>query len=722
MLTHDTYAHCAGSNSARPSLVNTVMVDMTAKQAPFILMTYLFCVYKTKQPFYLLLVTFTAWSVCLILQKLITTTFRNYEKYIQYILEVMKGCFIVGMIVHFQIIAGPDSPAYLFMPFSMFVGTYAISILITNKIFLMTTIIVKILLPIITMYYIGNSVDEILIATMTLILFGGLSLMCCDFTSLIIDMEKKQGEATRLQHTLELYKKLYKHAPVMFLSLDANTFNIIDANEQVKTVSNMSDMELKCLSFLDLFHEDYKVKVENCLHSLQENGSEIAIRESDPYQLKDKDVYVSMCAYVMRDTPTQQVILHVILFDVTAVVQSKRSLKVLNMKLMTAKEKAEQSNLAKSQFLAMMSHELRTPLHAAICSCDLLQDTVLSEDQRNFVDVMSTSSNMLLKLITKILDFSKIEAGALTLDSKPFNLWDSIKSVIESLRFKAQEKLVSLSLVIYPTVPRDVIGDSTRIAQVLINLISNAIKFTEPNGSVEVALDISSKDSSMLQFSVKDNGIGVPAESLGLLFKPFSQVDNSTTRRFDGTGLGLCISKSIAEVMGGTIHVESVEGKGSTFTFFCKLQFNLPNEIKSEIVSPTKSFSPEQYSILVAEDNPINRNVMQKMLSRIGFKNIVMAVDGEKAFLEYKSQHFDVILMDNCMPRVDGLMSTRMIRAYEKETSKTPVLIIAVTASATKSQRLECFAAGMDEFLTKPVVMGTLRDTLEQLLVLKYQA
>jgi signal transduction histidine kinase/ActR/RegA family two-component response regulator len=696
--------------------MNPVMVTISVYAFPLTFITGAYCMYRTTNPLYLLCAILVGYISCILLQRFFTTYVRTLERQTQILLEILRACYVTCLITHWQVVAGPESPAYLLYPFTLFIGTYSFSVLINNTLFLASTVIIKVTIAIFTMHYIGNDLQEVLFAAVTLSIFGAMSLLCCSFTNNIIRLEKQQTESNNLQRTLELYQRLYKYAPVMFLSLDAKTYTIIDLNEHVTSVMNSPSEQLIDTSFFDLFAKEFRENVRSFLLSRGDGG--VHYSENDYFKLKsdNNDLYVSMFLSEMRDTPTGQCILHVILSDVSPVIHAKRAVEDLNVKLVDAKERAEQSNSAKSQFLAMMSHELRTPLHAAICSCDLLLGTPLSEEQQNYADVMSTSSNLLLRLITKILDFSKIEAGALILESKPFNLIETAHSIIVALRYRAQEKNVALSLDISRNVPRRAIGDSTRLSQVLINLVGNAIKFTEAKGQVHVSVETIGTDPHSLEIRVIDNGIGIPASSLCLLFKQFSQVDNSHSRRFDGTGLGLCISKSIAEEMGGTITVESIEGVGSTFIFTCKLEPETQPEPIPEIKVVDHSFVPGHWKILVAEDNSINRNVMLRMLTRLGFTDITMAVDGEEAFNAFKSKPFDVILMDNCMPRCDGIASCRLIREYETAHHLKPVSIISVTASATTSQRMECVEAGMSEFLTKPVVMVTLREMLQQVL------
>jgi signal transduction histidine kinase len=238
------------------------------------------------------------------------------------------------------------------------------------------------------MFYIGNSLDEIFGALVILVLFGAMSLLCCSFTTLIIEMEQKQHETTRLHHTMQLYEKLYQHAPVMFFSLEESTNNIVQMNKLAEQVTNSQSLGV---SFLSLFQEKDIEQVNQTLQALNDEKS--VVHSNNHFKLQC-GVDVSLCVTRMRDTRTGQILLHVILNDVSAVAE-------LNGKLVRAKEKAERSSLAKSQFLAMISHEIRTPLHATICSCDLLQDTELTVEQRNFADIMSTSSHLLLKVTIK---------------------------------------------------------------------------------------------------------------------------------------------------------------------------------------------------------------------------------------------------------------------------------------------------------------------------------
>jgi CheY-like chemotaxis protein/nitrogen-specific signal transduction histidine kinase len=414
---------------------------------------------------------------------------------------------------------------------------------------------------------------------------------------------------------------------------------------------------------------------------------------------------------------------------------NQRAVQQLNEKLVEAKEKAEQSNVSKSQFLATMSHELRTPLHGVLACCNLLMDTVLNREQVNYLRIMFNSSNILLKLITNILDFSKIEAGKLLLEKTAFDLGSIMHDIVDCLQIRAKQKHVDLSTQVQD-VPKYIIGDPTRLTQVVINLLENALKFTPEGGKVSLKIKIDEKNSKMIEFKVIDTGIGISADSLHLLFQRFTQVDSSTTRLFGGTGLGLTISKSIVECMQGHIQVNSEQGVGSTFIF--SIPFEIPDSeqvarvIKQDFTSlinvpeedVTKDIIPyteetesvdDSRRILIAEDNLINRNVMAKMLTKVGYSNFEMAYDGEQAFEKFKSGNYSVVLMDISMPKIDGLGATRLIRNYEQEHLLRPIPIVAVTANATSTQSAECMKAGMTHFLTKPTVMKTLKEMLDSI-------
>lgn len=532
------------------------------------------------------------------------------------------------------------------------------------------------------------------------IMWGLLSIkLFCDETdnpmyyiTQMIDITKQKESERRLQESVERYTSLkkYNHDAVISFGLDGR---IINANTMAEKLTGyLIETELIGMKLANLIGNENVSKILE--KSLYDNSIE---HDIDMLFTKDGNTVEVLASIAPIFVGGHNIGFYLICKDISE-----------QKKLLLAKETAEATNKAKSEFLAMMSHEIRTPMNGVVGMTDILLDmTDLSEEQRSCIEVIRKSGETLLSIINDILDLSKIEAGRIELQEEIFDLRRCIKDSFSVISGRAEIKNLSLTYTLNHDVPDYIYSDPERLKQVLINLLGNAVKFTH-KGSISVKVEQRKGDPDKLVFTVTDTGMGIDPAWLNRIFEPFAQIGSLMTRRYEGTGLGLAISRRLVRMMGGEIHAVSDGSNGSSFIFTIRLK-EAPEFPSEQGVEPMSN-NAIKTSILLAEDNPIDQLVMSKMLEKMGHK-VTVVTNGKEAAEAVHKEHFDLIFMDLHMPALNGLEATQIIKKSLQEKSPR---IIAVTANALKGDREKCLAAGMDEYISKPVKRETVMKLLRQ--------